>query len=60
MMQPPSPSAIRLATWLASRNGPLKLRLTTESNSASLTSWLGTRGLIPALFTRISTRPNAA
>ena len=60
MMAPPSAAAMRCATWLASRNGPLKLRPTILSNRSSLTSWLGTRGPMPALLTRMSTRPNSA
>ena len=60
MMQPPSPSNMRLATWVFIRKGPLKLRFNTESNNCSVTSWLGLAGLIPALQMRMSILPKAA
>ena len=38
MIDPPSPSAIRVPRSAVSRNGPLRLTPMTLSNSSSLTS----------------------
>ncbi|MND05817.1 hypothetical protein D3C83_268300 [compost metagenome] len=60
MIEPPSPSAMRLPTSDIRRNGPLKLSDTMRSNRLSgVSSDEGASGEEPALFTRMSILPNA-
>ena len=61
MIEPPSPSAMRVPTSAVRRKGPLRFTSSTLSYSASDTSArLGYSGDMPALFTSTSTFPNSS
>ena len=61
MMEPPPPVTMRSPTSADNRNGPLKFRFTTASNSISGTEPSDSyNGDIPALFTSTSTLPNSS
>ncbi len=58
MIDPPPSATIRSPTRADSRNGPLRLRLTTESNSFSVTEPSDSySGDMPALLISTSTLP---
>src|SRR6476660_3017312 len=59
MMDPPPSATIRSPTRADNRNGPFRLRLTTESNNFSVTEPSDSySGDMPALLIRTSTLPN--
>ena len=59
MIDPPPSATIRSPTRADNRNGPLRLRLTTASNSFSVTELSDSySGDMPALLIRTSTLPN--
>ena len=59
MIEPRPAATIRSPTNADNRNGPLRLRLTTASNSFSVTSVsLSYTGDMPALLINVSTLPN--
>ena len=59
MIEPPPSATIRSPTSADNRNGPLRLRLTTASNSFSVTEPSDSySGDMPALLISTSTLPN--
>ncbi|MBT9166593.1 MAG: hypothetical protein DDT25_01284 [Chloroflexi bacterium] len=60
ILPPPCSFITRATAWLR-KNSPFRLRFIMESQARSLISSAGSMtGLVPALFTRISIRPNSA
>src|SRR4030095_9352636 len=58
MILPPRPACTRcFATACARKNGTLRLRFSGASQSSSLKVSASSRRMMPALFTRMSTRP---